>query len=402
MHKQPAASSHRPKALTVFAAAFVAGAAAAVGVNRALDVHLAQAKPQIECEPIFVALRSLPQGTPVTIWDVALRDWPKAMLPTSALRAEDRFEGMVLRHPVREGQPLLSLQLARAEETRDSAQLAETYVAPTIAPAPAPIRDADLWAPSTPVAVTTPRPEPPTDRPPETAALIATEPVSETAPAPETTAVVETITPPGSAPMTETIAATETSTSSETMPEPVSEPAVEDLATVAPDVATDTTPLPSSTSAAAPAETTSEPAIAPVKRYLVVPERIAAQVETSFTNPVPPTTAETVPATQPAVTAPAEMRREPPTTAATPPSQPTVQAPATEANRKPAASQARRQPPAASPRGASPAKKSGTVPRVAHAPTLETHPNTEPVQRATPLDSWFPNLRAGFDAVRQK
>ena len=48
---------HRPRSATVFIAAFVAGAAAAVGINRALDVHLAQAKPQVECEPILVALR---------------------------------------------------------------------------------------------------------------------------------------------------------------------------------------------------------------------------------------------------------------------------------------------------------------------------------------------------------
>ena len=55
--------SKRPRAITVFAAAFVAGAAAAVGVNRVLDVHLAQSKPRVETETIFVALRSLPQGS---------------------------------------------------------------------------------------------------------------------------------------------------------------------------------------------------------------------------------------------------------------------------------------------------------------------------------------------------
>ena len=80
----PTATRHRPKSLTVFAAAFIAGAAAAVGVNRVLDVHLAQRRPQVECEPIFVALRPLPQGASVTVWDVALKDWPKAMLPSSA------------------------------------------------------------------------------------------------------------------------------------------------------------------------------------------------------------------------------------------------------------------------------------------------------------------------------
>jgi Flp pilus assembly protein CpaB len=84
-HRTPA-RSQRPKATTVFAAAFLAGAAAAVGLNRTLDVHLAQRQPRVESEPIFVALRSLPLGAPVTVWDVALRDWPKAMLPAAAMR----------------------------------------------------------------------------------------------------------------------------------------------------------------------------------------------------------------------------------------------------------------------------------------------------------------------------
>ncbi len=108
----------RPKASTVFAAAFLAGAAAAVGVNRALDVHIAQNVPQVESESIFVALRSLPKGSPVTIYDVALRDWPVAMLPTTALRSDATFDGVVLRHPLREGQPVLSLQLAKSTSAR--------------------------------------------------------------------------------------------------------------------------------------------------------------------------------------------------------------------------------------------------------------------------------------------
>jgi len=106
---------HRPKASTVFAAAFLAGAAAAVAVNRAFDVHLAQSVPQVESETIFVALRSLPKGSPVNIYDVALKPWPTAMMPATALRADATFENMVLRHPVQEGQPILSLQLAEAQ-----------------------------------------------------------------------------------------------------------------------------------------------------------------------------------------------------------------------------------------------------------------------------------------------
>jgi len=141
----------------VFTAAFVAGAAVAFGVNRMLDVHLAQTRPQVECEPIFVALHSLPQGAPITVWDVALKDWPRAMLPASALRARDTFEGMVLRHPLREGQPLLSVQLVPAEGTGRSVSIPaeQSFTNPLPAAqatqaAAAP--EADLWAPAAPAA----------------------------------------------------------------------------------------------------------------------------------------------------------------------------------------------------------------------------------------------------------
>ena len=133
---EPSAQRHRPATPTVFGAAFVAGAVAAFGINSFFDAHVARTRPQVESEPIFVALRSLPQGAPVTVWDVALRDWPRAMLPESALRAEDRFEGCVLRHPLREGQPLLSVQLARPEGSAGTfpSSLTEALAAASIAP----------------------------------------------------------------------------------------------------------------------------------------------------------------------------------------------------------------------------------------------------------------------------
>lgn len=148
----PPTRSHRPRAVTVFAAAFVAGAAAAVGVNRTLDVRLAQSKPRVESEAIFVALRSLPQGSPVTVWDVALRDWPKAMMPATALRASDTFSGHVLKHPLREGQPLLSIQLAPAAQGNQPAAEPSVFPPPaaytqTSKPA-VPADEGDLWSPA--------------------------------------------------------------------------------------------------------------------------------------------------------------------------------------------------------------------------------------------------------------
>jgi hypothetical protein len=146
----PSTRRHRPKATTVFVAAFLAGAVAAVVVNRMLDLHLAQAKPQVESEPIFVALRPLPQGSPVTVWDVALRDWPRAMLPSTALKASDSFEGSVLKYPLREGQPLLSVHLLpTTAATAAAAATEEVFVKPQAAP-PTPSRrepEPDLWTP---------------------------------------------------------------------------------------------------------------------------------------------------------------------------------------------------------------------------------------------------------------
>jgi hypothetical protein len=147
--REPVAKRHRPSGLTVFLSAFVAGAVVSFGLNHFVDAQLAQNRPQVECEPIFVALRSLPQGAPVTVWDVALKDWPLAMLPTSALRAEDSFEGTVLRYPLREGQPLLAVQLVKAPTDHSAiAADVEMFKQPTpAATRQAPVVEADSWLP---------------------------------------------------------------------------------------------------------------------------------------------------------------------------------------------------------------------------------------------------------------
>jgi hypothetical protein len=140
---ESSAKAHRPSTPTVFGAAFVAGAVAAFGINSFFDAHVARMRPQVESEPIFVALRSLPQGAPVTVWDVGLRAWPRAMLPETALRAEDRFEGLILRHPLREGQPLLAVQLAQPVAASDAPveeQVEEVLAVPVPAANAAPAR----------------------------------------------------------------------------------------------------------------------------------------------------------------------------------------------------------------------------------------------------------------------
>ncbi len=326
-----AKQSHRPRAATVFAAAFVAGAAAAVGVNRTLDVRMAQAKPRVESEAIFVALRSLPQGSPVTVWDVALRDWPKAMLPTTALRATDDFNGALLKHPLREGQPLLSIQLipqSKAASVPDATPSGTEPAAPAqSAWAPPRQADADLWAPAaaaapSPVPDTAPQVSPPPTSPAPVVAVpppvvtavegvpaeppVTTEAVSvntvpphATAPAePPAVAAVEAPAPTNDA---APAASAETAAVETAQAEPVAGAAPTDGAfpnapTLAPD------PIPTAGLVAQPpAEPVSviaqaaEPPEPPVPterpraamKYLVVPESIATRADASFATGVP-------------------------------------------------------------------------------------------------------------------
>jgi hypothetical protein len=170
----------------VFGAAIVAGAAAAFGLNSALDTHLAQAKPQVESESILVALRALPAGAPVTVWDVGLRDWPKAMVPSSAMRVTDDLDNLIVRHPLREGQPILAVQLGRADAAAVDAVARPLAVA---SPTPPPSREPerDLWE-ATPTASASPVTTSPATTTPPTAPVATVTTVSTTFAAGTTTA----------------------------------------------------------------------------------------------------------------------------------------------------------------------------------------------------------------------
>jgi len=271
--RQQKPRSHRPRATTVFLAAFIAGAAAAIGVNRVLDVHLAQRQPRVESEPIFVALRSLPPGSPVTVWDVALRDWPKAMLPAAAMRPHDSFEGMLLKHPLREGQPVLTVQLVK-DTSVGAGRLVEGGAPAVSTPAAPATPQPDLWAPAeAPAAVTAP-----------VAAVQPSEPVlAEPAQAePSLAEPFDAMQPP-----TESI---------------VVESIVAPVELAATPVGTDVEPGPT----AKPSE--------PVMRYLVVPERVALQADRFFVpeNAAQQVAQKTSPetATQQAVSQPVATSRE--------------------------------------------------------------------------------------------
>lgn len=305
-------SRRRPRTLTVFAAAFVAGAAAAVGINRALDIHLAQRRPQVESEPIFVALRSLAQGSPVTVWDVALRDWPKAMLPTTAMRADDSFEGCTLRHPLREGQPLLRVQLVR-DDSRQAHSLqpvVEPFTAPTPAAPVVQAAEPDLWTPAAAEqsAATTPAAEAGLVPPPVTSAPAGQVTATDVAPqeAPNGSEVAardgqppagEPAPPPGGEPTLAEPQPGEPTLADTPPPADLEmESVVAARSVTAP--AGDANPTAEDPPADAQAAIATDAAVTPRKptdaavRYLVVPERIAMQADGGLAPaaaPQPPT-----------------------------------------------------------------------------------------------------------------
>ncbi len=285
----------------------------------------------------------------MTVWDVALRDWPKAMMPASALRASDTFSGHVLKHPLREGQPLLSIQLA------PTGQGAQPAAEPTTFPPPAaytnastpvvPRTEGDIWSPAEPVAA---QATPSTQQLAPTAVSPAISPVAvqpvEATPPTTSIAIAPSIEPslaaapaatPTQLPSQDTVSPQEPSAPTEPAP-------IEPTATVAaadgPAMATDTTEAtpaaelvsapstvpqpqaaPEGTAAAdvapppAPLAAVPPTPPAPVNiprpthlRYLVVPESIATQADASFAaRPAAPEQ----PAAEPTQTAPQTASR---------------------------------------------------------------------------------------------
>jgi len=415
----PSTNRHRPRRTTVFVAAFVAGAAAAVGVNRVLDVHLAQAKPQVECEPIFVALRSLPQGVPVTVWDVALRDWPKAMLPASALRVTDSFAGCVLKYPLREGQPLLAVQLlaappAPAQADPPQGETEETIVEEAFV-APPPAVETEMAAvESTPPAVDTglvaddaatgsaaapiaaDLPPARQDVAPEATATddatvgvatapaasdaLASDPFDDASPTPPTGTGQPTLATPDTDPSPRDVGG----------PSPASPPAggpsAGDLGAVPFDMPShppvDVAKIPSVVSRGSASEAPADDQVGTGEkvRYLVVPERIARQADTSFTTP-------TAPEGQAATVS--QGATEPPRQAASRSQRSTA---GSTANRQ-SQNQAQAQPTRKQPPQAKPQRSRGQQQQQQKPAADETQPNPR---------AWggmFPNVSAGLDAL---
>ena len=382
----PESQSHRPKAVTVFAAAFIAGAVAAVALNRALDVHLAQSKPQVESEPIFVALRSLPAGAPVTVWDIGLRDWPKAMMPSTAMRAEDTFDGLILRQPLREGQPILTVQLAKTPSHDSQLFVGSAGVQPVASPAaPAStVPQADLWGPNVQAQSLE---VPPLARAASPAAVVA-QPATTVEHSMPTTVGIEA----GTAAQPTLSGAADIDAVGTAVPPPsklalaLAEQAFPPEPTLA---------KPTGEQEQAALKSASQP-ISIATRYLVVPERIALQADLSFVTPMPPVIQPTVPAEgvpSAGQSGPASKKQAMANPAQTPRAARGPQAGAPSNKYQSPGSKTSRQH-TSSPRSAS-------VP-VPFPPTTEKSELTEKPKFFGSMASMFPNIAAGIDAVESE
>ncbi len=364
--------SLRPRMVTVFVAAFLAGGTAAVAVNRFIDVTRTRAKATVECEPIFVAIRDLPAGNPVTVWDVKLRDWPKAMVPQAALRP-DSFEGIawpeghVARLSLREGQPVL-----RSHLQATVAELPPAVQQPVVVAAQ-PAVDEE------PVAISEPEPvmEPAADviaraaAIPEPAVTEEAEPVTES----------PTVSPPvaDAAPIADATTVAEVSEDVETS------------------VAADPTPSESVTGEGWPSTAETVAGSEAAMRFLVVPERIAIMADelTSPRKPQPPSTPVASVATQPKQ--PATSTKPAPATKPAPPAKPVTKQTVT----KQPLPRAKYPDQAPSTKPRPKAATTSPTPRVTVEPDAESQ-LADDAARTPMLKSVFPNMAAGLEKIESE
>lgn len=379
MSKAAPNTSLRPRMVTVFIAAFLAGGTGAVGVNRFIDVTRTRAKATVECEPIFVAIRDLPAGNPVTVWDVKLRDWPKAMVPQAALRpgSFDGIawpEGHVARLSLREGQPVLRSHL-------------QSMIVDVPSAVPQPL------AVSGPVAVTEP------ERVVERTAPVAEPTADAIAQSPIAARIEEkpadavdppTVNPPTLADTT-----------------PAADSIAAAVAEVETTLAADPTPADSVTGEGWPSTAETAAGSEAAMRFLVVPERIAIMADelTSPRKPQPPSTPVASVATQPRQsTKPAEAGKTPQTSGEIRPDSavhPGQSAPAAKAVTRPPLPKAKYPDQAPSTKPRPKAATPSPAPRVTFEPDAESQLADEAARSPT-LKTVFPNMAAGIEKIESE
>lgn len=109
----------RPKSLILLALALGCGLVASIGISQVLDGN----KPvAVETTPIYVALRNVNVGDPLTDTMVSLEEWPKDRVPIGAVAKWEDLEGRRPRTSIYQGEPILDGKLLAKGQTNDPIQ----------------------------------------------------------------------------------------------------------------------------------------------------------------------------------------------------------------------------------------------------------------------------------------
>lgn len=106
----------RPKSLVLLALALGCGLVASIGISQVLD----GTKPAaVETSPIYVALKNINVGDPVTEQTVSLEEWPTDKIPVGAVSKWDDLEERRPRSTIYQGEPILDSKLLGKGQTND-------------------------------------------------------------------------------------------------------------------------------------------------------------------------------------------------------------------------------------------------------------------------------------------
>ncbi len=109
----------RPKSLILLALALGCGLVASIGISQVLDGNKPAA---VETTPIYVALRNVNVGDPLTDKMVSLEEWPKDRVPVGAIAKWDEMENRRPRTNIYQGEPILDGKLLAKGQTNDPIQ----------------------------------------------------------------------------------------------------------------------------------------------------------------------------------------------------------------------------------------------------------------------------------------
>ncbi len=110
----------RPKSLVLLALALGCGLVASIGISQVLDDS--NRPTAVETTPIYVALRNINVGDPLTDEMVALEEWPKDKVPVGSLTTWEELEDRRPRTNVYKGEPILDTKLLAKGQTNDPIQ----------------------------------------------------------------------------------------------------------------------------------------------------------------------------------------------------------------------------------------------------------------------------------------